>query len=856
MPIHGYPGNVVTANPTSPTNTTASGVWTLEQQLQAQAAGNWPMAATQISRSLRFNSADSAYLVRQNSGTAGDRKVWTLSFWMKPSVISTVGTAGDGPHLFMVGNNNPNGGGGPSVYSRFLLTGSSNNLVWQSNSSAGEAFTSTNVFRDLSAWYHVVVSFDASNTIIRCYVNNQEITYASRTNPSNTNSAVNAASYYNSFGIFHTADVRGWNGYLTQFQFIDGQALTPNSFGFFDNDGIWTPKQYTGPYGTNGFYLNFSDNSGTTSTTLGKDYSGNGNNWTPNNFSVTAGVGNDSLVDSPTRFGTDTGLGGECVGNYATYNPLWKGSGAVFTNGNLDNVPTTAVSGALITMPVSSGKWYAEISHSVTNISAVGMFFTAANLSAPSFTVGSTVQTGLWMWYDNGTGVYATSDGAAFGGAFMSSTFRTAGTFQFALDADNGKFWFGKNNTWYDSSGGTTGNPTTGANPTFTISASRGPFNFGVGQNGGNVTMSLNSGQRPFAYTAPSGFKALCTTNLPEPTVADGGEYFNTVLWTGDGSYPRTITGVGFQPDLVWIKGRTTTYSHIVYDAVRGTGTSKNLSTNETGAEGGNSLYANLTAFASDGFTVGTTSATNVLNNSGTPFVAWNWKANGSGVSNTDGTITSTVSANTTSGFSIVKWTGNSSNSDGVGHGLGVAPKIVIYKVRNGTSSWYVWTTAINGSNYELYLNQTGTGGAVGAVYGNITSTTISNYGWTTGNDMVAYCFAEVPGFSKISTYVGNGSADGTFVYTGFRPRYVLIKNASTTGDWFLYDTARNTYNVADNRLKANLSDAEGTGGSYGPDILSNGFKMRSNFGELNGSGNTIIYACFAENPFKYSNAR
>jgi hypothetical protein len=287
MPIHGYPGNIITANPTAPTNTTASGVWTLEQQLQAQAAGNWPMAATQISRSLRFNSADSAYLNR-TPASAGNRKTWTWSGWLKRS-------GGDGTMF----------GAYSSGTNRLRITFNSDRvqLFGEVSGSSVEA-TTTAVYRDYSAWYHVVVALDttqATNTNrIKVYVNGVQITaFAATSYPSqNANLEINSTSGHYIGQRGDSSDY--FKGYQTECNFIDGSALTPNSFGFFDNDGVWAPKQYTGPYGTNGFYLTFSDNSDTTATTLGKDYSGNGNNWTANYFSVTAGAGNDSLVDSPT----------------------------------------------------------------------------------------------------------------------------------------------------------------------------------------------------------------------------------------------------------------------------------------------------------------------------------------------------------------------------------------------------------------------------------------------------------------------------------------------------------------------------------------------------------------------------
>ena len=309
----------------------------------------------QIERSLRFNSADSAYMSR-TPASAGNRKTWTWSGWVKRSKL------GSEEILFACGSTASDTAFGQIIFgddNTFRVNAYS--LSWR---------TTTAVYRDVSAWYHFVVVFDTTQATaanrVKVYVNGQEVTaFGTSNNPTqNTDYAINQ-------NIQHTIgryDLGGggnyFNGYLTDINFIDGQALTPSSFGETDSDtGVWTPKAYTGSYGTNGFYLKFADNSGTTSTTLGKDSSGNGNNWTPNNFSVTAGAGNDSLVDTPTSYGTDTGAGGEVRGNYCTLNPLDKSQyvGAP-TNGNLDvlNSGNFVEDRFVGTVAVNSGKWYFE----------------------------------------------------------------------------------------------------------------------------------------------------------------------------------------------------------------------------------------------------------------------------------------------------------------------------------------------------------------------------------------------------------------------------------------------------------------------------------------------------------------
>jgi len=588
---------------------------------------------------------------------------------------------------------------------------------------------------------------------------------------------------------------------------------------------------------------------------VGYDASGNGNNWTANNINNdTTSTSTDIFVDSPSRYGTDTGAGGEVRGNYATLNPLANTGIGTLSNGNLTLVTSTNNKTITATMGIPpSGQWYFEIT--ATNyVTDGGTYIGVVNTPfLTSFPANDT-----WLGILTYNASYNNGTAGDTNNLSQANATQNGDIYCFAIDATNGKFWMGRSRSgtlvWAD---GVT--PSVNGSGATTLALPSGTL-YPMAWRGSsfNETYDFNFGQRAFAHTAPSGFKALCTTNLPEPTIADGGEYFNTVLWTGDGSYPRTITGVGFQPDLVWIKGRTTTYSHIVYDAVRGTGTSKNLSTNETGAEGGNSLYANLTAFASDGFTVGTTSSTNVLNNSGTPFVAWNWKANGSGVSNTDGTITSTVSVNTTSGFSIVTYTGTGANAT-VGHGLGVAPRMIIVKVRSTSNSWATYHASLG--NTKALLLDTTDAELTSSLFWNNTSPTSSVFSISTGNSVnassatyVAYVFASVAGYSAFGSYTGNGSADGPFVYLGFRPKFVLVKSSTSIRSWLIADSARNTYNIVNLYLLPNSSGAEGTNNLF--DFTSNGFKVRDSLAGINESGQTLIYAAFAENPFAYALAR
>ena len=337
----------------------------------------------------------------------------------------------------------------------------------------------------------------------------------------------------------------------------------------------------------------------------------------------------------------------------------------------------------------------------------------------------------------------------------------------------------------------------------------------------------------------------MAYSSIVKPT-----DYFNTITYAGNGSSPRSITGVGFQPDWVWTKNRSAANSNTVGDSVRGTG--KTIFTDSTSAELTNNGYGYHSSFDADGFAVtGDTASAggDNVNKSGNNYVSWNWLASGSTASNSDGDITSTVSANTTAGFSIVKFTANGTNNGTIGHGLGVAPKVVLYKRTDSTGSWYWLYKYVDGSLDFLQLDSTAakTDLTLGT-YGFTTSTTFTNLGLGNGQEIIAYCFAEKKGYSKIGRYIGNASADGPFVYTGFKPAFVLSKDADGAGEnWFIHDNKRNTYNPTNTYLRPNLSNAEGTAHHY--DFYSNGFKNKYAGGSLNTSGRTYIYLAFAEEP-------
>jgi len=327
---------------------------------------------------------------------------------------------------------------------------------------------------------------------------------------------------------------------------------------------------------------------------------------------------------------------------------------------------------------------------------------------------------------------------------------------------------------------------------------------------------------------------------------------FRTKLYTGTGS-ATSITfdeSTNMQPDFIWVKSRNDTWNHNLVDSVRGA--LKVLRTNTTEAE--ENRTNNISSFNSNGFSIAGGDGLVNYSTTTTTYVAWNWKANGAGVSNTAGTISSTVSANTTSGFSIVSYTGTNANAT-VGHGLGVAPKFIIVKSRSDVASWHCYHSKLTDANYYILLNSTSAQASQTSIWqGTAPTSSVFSIGVNgstnaNGSTYIAYCFAEVKGFSKFSSYTGNGSTDGTFIYTGFKPAWIMIKRTTTFADsWFIYDNKINTSNVVNKYLTANTSDAEGTFTFL--DILSNGFKTRTTDGAINGSGATYIYAAFAENPF------
>ena len=544
----------------------------------------------------------------------------------------------------------------------------------------------------------------------------------------------------------------------------------------------------------------------------------------------------DSLIDTPTDIEANSGNN---PGNYCTLNPLKKAN-ITTSNGNLDFTHSGSTGNWQVvfsTIGMSSGKYYCEFTCKDSD-SIIGIAKDSHTIANDKY-VGNDPN-GWGYNGQNGT-TFNNSSSSSYGSSYTSGD-----VIGIAFDADGGNLYFYKN--------GVVQNSGTAAYTGLTD----GPYFFAFSLRDTGNTPSVNFGQRPFAISSiPTGYKSLCTSNLPDPTISDPSQYFDAKLYTGNAS-SNTISGLNFAPDFLWLKSRGSAQSHALFDLVRGSG--QRLQSNATSAEDDYSSF--FTGFTSDGFTLNQNSGINLNND---PLVAWAWDAGTSTVTNNDGSIASQVRAQPSAGFSVVSFTASgTAGSDSCGHGLNVVPGMVIIKRRDGADDWYTWHSSFSNAqrNYIL-LNST----AAVVLSGNdswgagMTSSVIGfrSQGTAAGN-MIAYCFAPVEGYSAFGSYTGNASADGTFVYTGFRPSFVMHKRTDTggasVGDWRIWDTKRDTDNAAEALLFPAGSNAESSNSAHGLDILSNGFKFRTADTNINANGGSYLYIAFAENPFKTARAR
>ncbi len=780
----------------------------------------------------------STSLARTPSG-AGNRKTFTWSGWVKRSILSSSAS------LFSAYTDDPN-------RLRIAFNGSDKLIVFgKASSSTNINLTTTQVFRDPSAWYPLAVTCDTTQSTeanrIKVYFNGEQVTsFTTATYPS---------QYYDTLinsTTPHYIGQRGdsteyLDGYMSHTHFTDGYAYAASTFGSTSTNGQWVPTATPSvTYGTNGFFLKF-----TNASDLGEDFSGNNNDYTK------SGSG-DKTNDNPENV-------------FATWNNVIPmNTTMTMSSGNLEgktgsNYADRASNSWFSTIGASTGKWYAEFKLTQNSASDGGLVGVAYDLdkqqegtsgSANNFCQSQDEGWGYQMngnWYNNGAN-------SGF------STYTTNDIIGVALDLDNNKIYWSKNGTWQNSA-----NPSTGSNGIsidanqeyyFAISDTSLSNTFTYQANFGNPIFSITSGNADgngkgtFEYAPPTNFLALCSDNLSSALtqpIGKGGSYMNTVLYTGNGSNGHAITGVGFQPDWVWLKSRSNAEGHWLGDSNRGA--NLRIQANTTGAEFDTTSngYPGVSAFDSDGFTVGRSDA---ANGSGNSMVAWNWRAGGSNASNSDGSITSSVTVNTTAGFSVVTYTGNETQGATVGHGLGKIPKMIITKCRSQTDGWGVYN-AVVGSGKYLLLNTTAVPSTATTVFPTTPTSSLfylGDSGLVNGNSRtyVSYCFAEIEGYSKFGSYTGNGSTDGPFIYTGLKPAWVMIKRTDGTNGWNIYDSVRNPSNVVEKQLFANSSAAEEADASHNAarDFLSNGFKIRETGNDVNASGASYIYMVFAENPF------
>ncbi len=711
-------------------------------------AGGAPPSPNFITNSLRFRSSASTYLSR-TFATPTSSTVFTWSAWVKRG--STNATF----RLFGASTNTS------------LGFNSADNLVLTLNGTA--AITTTSVYRDPLAWYHIVYAQNGAAQTI--YVNGTLVGTGTT-----ANTVFNTAIAHQ-LGAANTTNY--FDGYLTEVNFIDGQALAPASFGAINSTtGVWSPISYSGTYGTNGFRLRFNDTSSV--STLGTDGSGSGNNWNPTNTSLTTGVTYDSMVDVPMNY--SDGQNGR--GNYAVINSLNLITTASLTSANLQT--TSAASQAIVgSISMDNGSWYWEIQYNAATA-------------------------------DQLVGVYKTS-------ATTISVTPTTNVIGVRFNADTGDLDYTVDGTSYSSiATGLTG----GGYIPYAASATNAKIIY------------ANFGQRPFQYTRPAGFNALNTNNLSNPTIVNPANYVAATIYTGTASVrslSNSTNGVSFQPNLVWIKSRASA-NHALFDSVRGATNYISSSTTATQVTNANTL----TAFTANGFDLGT-DITLVNANAGS-YVAWQWRESA------------------TSGVDIVSYTGTGASTT-IAHNLGVVPAMIIVKRLTGAvSNWQVYHISIPATD-SMQLNTQNQAAAAPTVWDN-TAPTLNSFSIGASSDVnaigisyIAYCFAEISGFSKFGVYQGTSSFVSPFVNCNFAPKVVLIKNSTLSGvgsNWLIYDSARGI-NVKP-ELRANSSNPEAANTSL--DFISTGFKIRSNQADLNGSGSNYIFAAFAEAPFKHALAK
>ena len=794
--------------------------------------------------------------------------------------------------------------GGSGVPQSFFAINDDEKMLFQSWTGSANIFhyISTQVFRDHGAWYHFWFQIDTSDGTaadrVKIYVNGERMTaFDTAVHVAGQNDTIIGfnQNYTHYFG--HTNGTYGVGAYFADWWFLDGQDVSPvDTVGEFKK-GIFIPKQYSSPtFGNKGWHLEFKQTGSSADTSgIGADTrdSGTKNHWTISGIDSY----DSALVDSPEN-------------NFCILNLAAKSAGLTLSEGNLQT--NNANDFALGTFAVNSGKWYYENYINSTNGGFAGVFEADDGVYKTTIDDGGNNPDG-YGYYNNGNKLRDNSY-VSYG-----SSFQTAGDIiGVALDMDNGAIYFSKNGTWQGSA--TASEIAAGTTTNAAYTGLSGSMVARVGHYNNNNPTVVNFGQDPsfagsitagtatpsdgagkFKYTPPTGFLALCSANLQEPTIgpnsnSNSTDHFETILYVGnsasDGSgTTQNITGLDFKPDWIWVKNRDTAADHRTVDSSRGEQKTLYISGYYSENEGndGTTGITGFTAASSagaGGFVLGSHTGFNKQNDD---FVAYNWKANGSttstisvgDVSSGVPSIASTVQVNSTAKFSIVTFTGNNTNDATIGHGLGTAPEWIITKNRDDSQvggvdvHWRVFHKNLSnvgtGQHTEflsrgLYEVEPGghSNGYIKTVAANTYSTHAANVDSNavngSGDDMIAYCFVGVEGFSKFGKYTGNGSTDGTFIYLGFRPAWLMYKRIDSTGNWLIDDNKTQTFNPDSNYLIADGTDQEGdtTTNTAGHvfDMYSNGFKMRNTNTGRNADGGTYIYMAFAHMPFKYANAR
>ena len=796
-----------------------------------------------IERSLRFPHGESWEISRTPSAASS---TYTVSMWVKHCKFD------DYKYIFS--------SGGAGLAFNGTTTNNGNELYIYNGS---DLLTATAHINDPSSWYHIVMK--VSSTTAYTYINGV-LTH-------NGVAGFNISSS-NTTKIGDYTTEHEFDGYIADVHFVNGQALDATAFAYTDRQtGIWRPKKYTGTFGTDGFHLEFKDNSSVSA--LGKDTSGNGNDLTATGFAVNVGKNDDSMFDTPTN-------------NFPTLSQVDRTytTGAVLYDGNLrwyyNYKPASKTVRATMALP-SRGKIYMEWENEQlsNNPGRMGWGLVRYNSEKQNYDVQAYNDVD-YVSISYGGSIWVGTTNITAPASFSAPTYYAGERSAMAIDCSTGDFWLGKvatnrATTWYANDGGTDGDPAGGNNktgtlPNFTTATEWIPF---VGWHDGGAGSSttfyanINFGNHEFQGTVPTGFQKLCSNNIPSTTpIYNPKHHFHTLTYTGNASNGHQITGLDFTPDFVWIKVRSTAGSHYLVDSVRGLGTGDSYRALYT--EGASVEYAGendqLRSLNHGGFTLDdNTDNSFYINRNSETYVAWCWKAGGTAVTNNDGTIATQVSANQTAGFSVLTYTGTGADGT-IGHGLGKVPAFVIIKNRDRAVEWIVKHHKLN-SGKIVYLDiEPGEDGATGTNNGIIgdldNASTISlsrtsnsgNYNNVnySGEKFVAYCWAEIPGYSKMGLYTANGGQgggpSGPFVYTGFKPAWILVKRRDATKGWGLIDTVRSASgNPTNNILFPDLNNQDYTSSGHEVDFLSNGFKVRNNNNRWNTNGGTYIYMAFAE---------